>query len=163
MRLEFLGNAVIFFAAAFAVLDKNVNASTVGLSLTYVNPPLFVNSMPDHVSEHVSERVSYHVFLMYSTMCPSMCLVMMCPNVCQNTCETACLIRTYLALSFHRPQPTLSLTVSQSVSQFIKLRLIEVIDFILYAAPSVPLQLELTHPCNHNNRRYAVHPGTQCL
>jgi hypothetical protein len=36
MRLEFLGNCVIFFAAAFAVLDQDTDASTVGLSLTYV-------------------------------------------------------------------------------------------------------------------------------
>eukprot|EP00038_Savillea_parva_P030625 m.79033 g.79033 ORF g.79033 m.79033 type:complete len:1540 (+) comp9265_c0_seq4:864-5483(+) len=37
MRLEFLGNCVIFFAALFSVLEigKNVDASTAGLSLTY--------------------------------------------------------------------------------------------------------------------------------
>eukprot|EP00040_Diaphanoeca_grandis_P037451 m.244078 g.244078 ORF g.244078 m.244078 type:complete len:1509 (+) comp33822_c0_seq1:144-4670(+) len=36
MRLEFLGNCIIFFAAIFSVIeDDNIDASTVGLALTY--------------------------------------------------------------------------------------------------------------------------------
>jgi len=36
MRLEFLGNCIIFFAALFSVFeDDNIDASTVGLALTY--------------------------------------------------------------------------------------------------------------------------------
>ncbi len=35
IRLEFLGNCIILFASLFAVLDHNISAGMIGLSLSY--------------------------------------------------------------------------------------------------------------------------------